>query len=236
MSEYRTYDEKGEGRSRYPDFIKESQAVYQATGDPALERILNKKQGEYTIEDYYALPETCRVELIDGVIYNMAAPSYGHQGVGGELFFQFRRYIMERKGSCFPFMSPIDVQLDQDDKTIVQPDVIVACDRDKIKKQVYYGAPDLVVEVLSPSNTLKEQNLKYHKYKNAGVREYWVVDPHKQVVAVHDFEHGGAPVVYTFKDKVPVGIFAGELEIDFAELYENIRFLYEDKSSTTNIK
>lgn len=229
MSENRIWNGEETEISRYPDFIKESQAVYQATGEPALKRILSKRQGEYTIEDYYALPETCRVELIDGVIYNMAAPGYRHQGVGGELFFQFRRYIMERKGTCFPFMSPIDVQLDRDDKTIVQPDVIVTCDRDKIQEQVYYGAPDLVIEVLSPSNTLKEQNLKYHKYKNAGVREYWVVDPLKQLVIVHDLEHGNAPVIYTFQDKVPVGIFSGGLEIDFAEICENISFLFADK-------
>lgn len=228
MSENKRWNEKGAGESRYPDFIKESQAAYQATGEPALKRILNKRQGEYTIEDYYALPETCRVELIDGVIYNMVAPTYRHQGVGGELFVQFHQYIMKRKGKCFPFMSPIDVQLDKDDKTMVQPDLIVTCDRDKVKEKVYYGAPDFVIEVLSPSNTLKEQNLKYHKYKNAGVREYWVVDPRKQLVVMHNFERGDAPIVYTFRDKVPVGIFGGGLEIDFAEIYENIRFLYSN--------
>lgn len=228
MSESRIWNEEGAGISRYPDFIKESQAAYEAMGNPALKRILGKKQGEYTIEDYYALPETCRVELIDGVIYNMAAPDYRHQGMCGELFVQFRQYIMKKKGMCFPFLSPVDVQLDRDDKTIVQPDLIVTCDRDKVKEQVYYGAPDFVVEVLSPSNTLREQNLKYHKYKNAGVRGYWVVDPQRQLISVHDFEHGSAPAVYTFQDKVPVGIFSGGLEIDFAELYENIQFLFAD--------
>ncbi|MDO4313141.1 MAG: Uma2 family endonuclease [Eubacteriales bacterium] len=226
MSEEK-YEYNGHGEGSYPDFIKESQTAYQAAGDPALERLLAKKQGEYTIEDYYALPKTCRVELMDGVIYNMTAPTYRHQGVGGELFVRFHQYIMDHQGSCFPFMSPIDVQLDRDDKTMVQPDLIVTCNRDEVRERVYYGAPDFVIEILSPSNTLKEQNRKYHKYKNAGVREYWDVDPWKKLVTVHDFEHKKEPAVYTFEDKVPVGIFRGDLEIDFAEIYENIQFLYE---------
>lgn len=221
------YEYRQSGNWNYPDFIKEAQTAYQATKDPALGHLLSKKQGEYTVEDYFALPDTCRVELIDGVIYNMTAPSYRHQGVGGELFFQFKKYIMENKGECFPFMSPMNVQLDADDKTMVQPDLIVTCRRDKIQDNVYMGAPDFVIEVLSPSNTLKEQNLKYHKYQNAGVREYWVVDSRKKLVTVHDFEHERKPVVYTFQDRVPVRIYGGELEIDFAEVYENIHFLYE---------
>lgn len=225
MTEKR-YEYNEFGERMYPDFVKEAQAAYQVNGNALLRQLLMKKQGEYTIEDYYALPDECRVELIDGIIYNMAAPSARHQAIGGELFFRFRQYIMERKGKCFPFMSPINVQLDEDDKTMVQPDVIVTCRRDKIREKVFYGAPDMVIEVLSPSNRSKEQQLKYHKYKNAGVREYWVVHPDRKQVTVNDFEGNKEPVVYSFQDKIPVHIFHGELEIDFAELYREISFLY----------
>lgn len=225
MTEKR-YEYNEFGERMYPDFVKEAQAAYQVNGDVLLRQLLLKKQGEYTIEDYYALPDECRVELIDGVIYNMAAPSARHQAVCGELFFRFRQYIMERKGKCFPFMSPINVQLDEDDKTMVQPDMIVTCRRDKIREKVFYGAPDMVIEVLSPSNRPKEQQIKYHKYKNAGVREYWVVHPDRKQVTVNDFEGNKEPVVYSFQDKIPIHIFHGELEIDFAEIYQEISFLY----------
>lgn len=211
------------------DFIKESQAAYQATGDPALGRLLVKRQGEYTVEDYFALPEDCRVELIDGVLYNMCAPTYKHQGLGGYIYAQFFNYVSRNKGKCLPFMSPCNVQLDCNDKTIVQPDVIIACDRDKFRGRVYYGAPELVIEVLSPSSGKRDREIKYRKYKNAGVREYWIVDPKAKRVTVYDFEHEEKITVYTFEDKVPVGIWDGKCEVDFAEAYEMIRFLYEQE-------
>lgn len=225
MAEER-YEHNEFGKRMYPDFIKETQAAYRVNGHDVLRRLLMKKQGEYTIEDYYALPDECRVELINGIIYNMSAPSARHQAICGELFFRFRQYIMERKGKCFPFISPIDVQLDEDKKTMVQPDIIVTCRQDKIREKVFYGAPDMVIEVLSPSNGQKEQQLKYQKYKNAGVREYWVVHTDRKQVTVNDFEGDKVPVVYSFQDKIPVHIFHGELEIDFAELYREISFLF----------
>lgn len=91
-----------------------------------------KKQGEYTLDDYYAWPEDERIELIDGVIYNKSAPTSTHQGAAGEIYRQIANFIIENKGKCKPFVSPIDVQLDCDNKTMVQPDVIIVCDRDKI--------------------------------------------------------------------------------------------------------
>lgn len=225
MAEER-YEHNEFGKRMYPDFIKETQAAYRVNGHDVLRRLLMKKQGEYTIEDYYALPDECIVELINGIIYNMSAPSARHQAICGELFFRLRQYIMERKGKCFPFISPINVQLDEDNKTMVQPDIIVTCRQDKIREKVFYGAPDMVIEVLSPSNGQKEQQLKYQKYKDAGVREYWVVHTDRKQVTVNDFEGDKVPVVYSFQDKIPVHIFHGELEIDFAELYREISFLF----------
>lgn len=223
--EWREWNEYGE--RMYPDFIKEARAAYQTGGDPGLGRLLAKRQGEYTIEDYYALPEECRVELIDGVIYNMCAPAQRHQAIAGYIYAQLLSYTLRRKGDCIPLMSPSDVQLDRDDKTMVQPDVYVGCEREKFRDKVYYGAPDLVVEVLSPSSRRRDREIKYRKYKNAGVREYWIVDPDTQRVAVHDFAHEDVVKVYTFEDKVPVGIWDGKCQVNFAECYEMIRFLYE---------
>ena len=186
-----------------------------------------KKQGEYTLEDYYAIPDDKRVELIDGVIYDMASPTLVHQRLAGRIFSILDVFILNKKGACIPFVSPIDVQLDCDDKTMVQPDVIVVCDRNKTIKRCVYGAPDFIVEVLSPSTSKKDSAIKLRKYKDAGVREYWMVDPDKKKVVVYDWSKSEIPTVYGFDAKVPVGIFDGECEIDFAEIYQQIEFWYE---------
>ncbi len=186
-----------------------------------------KRQGEYTLEDYYAIPDERRVELIDGVIYDMAAPTFAHQQIGFLIGWQLKNFVSKKKGTCIPGVAPIDVQLDCDDKTMVQPDVIVICDRDKVINRCVYGAPDFVVEVLSPSTSKKDSLLKLRKYKDAGVREYWMVDPDKKKVVVYDWSKSEIPTVYGFDAKVPVGIFGGECEVDFAEIYQEIEFLYE---------
>lgn len=199
----------------YVDRISESVTPYQV-----------KKQGEYTLGDYYALPDERRVELIDGVIYDMSAPTSTHQLIALELGSLFRTYIKGKKGSCLPLVSPVDVQLDCDDKTMVQPDVLIVCDRDKVIKRCVYGAPDLIVEILSASTRKKDMFIKLTKYKEAGVREYWLVDPDNKKVLVYDLEHEECPAIYGFDSKVPVVIFNGECEVDFAEIYEYVSFLY----------
>lgn len=187
-----------------------------------------KKQGEYTLEDYYALPDEQRVELIDGVFYDMSSPRHIHQIIGGQIYRQFSDYIDQKKGLCVPAYAPLDVQLDCDDRTMVQPDVLILCDRNKFKGGVIYGAPDLVVEILSKSTGKKDLYLKTMKYENAGVREYWIVDPQKKTVLVYDFENELYPTIYGFDSKVPVRIFGGECQVDFAEIFEYVSFLYED--------
>lgn len=227
MSEDRTWNGKEPEERMYPDFIKEAQAAYQKTGDPVLGKMLLKKQGEYTVEDYYALPDTCRVELIDGVIYNMAAPTNVHQILVFRIAAQLDAWIERRKGDCMVMISPMNVQLDREDKTVLQPDVYVVCNRDKMMENVLYGEPDLVVEVLSPSSSKKDRVIKYNKYRYAGVREYWIVDPKMQRIIVYDFEQAADPAIYTFEDKVPVHIFDGEAAIDFADIYRRVKFLYD---------
>mgnify|MGYP000438242551 FL=1 len=132
------------------------------------------------MEDYYALPEEQRVELIDGVIYDMSAPTSVHQLLGTEILLVLKDYIRKQHGRCVLIASPIDVQLDCDDKTMVQPDVIVVCDREKIQNRCIFGAPDFVAEVLSESTRKKDLVLKLNKYMTAGVREYWLVDPDRK--------------------------------------------------------
>lgn len=185
-----------------------------------------KKQGEYTLDDYYAIPDEQRVELIDGVFYDMSAPTSIHQIIAGEIYRKFGDFVHSHKGLCVPIMSPIGVQLDCDNRTMVQPDVIVVCNRNKIQGPCIYGAPDLVVEILSKSTRRKDMFLKLNKYMNAGVREYWMIDPDRQQVVVYDFEHDEYPVIYGFESKIPTGIFDKECIIDFGEIYEYVKFLY----------
>lgn len=186
-----------------------------------------KRQGMYDLNDYYAIPDDTRVELIDGVIYDMTAPTSVHQIIEGYIYSKLLQHVLEKGGKCLPMISPLDVQLDCDNKTMVQPDVVIVCDRDKIIDRCVYGAPDFIIEVLSQSTKKKDSVIKLNKYLNAGVREYWMIDPVKKTVIVYDFAHDEYPMLYGFNAKVPVGIWDGEMEIDFAEVYEHVRFLYE---------
>ncbi|MFR9234924.1 MAG: Uma2 family endonuclease [Eisenbergiella massiliensis] len=186
-----------------------------------------KKRGEYTLEDYYKIPEEHRVELIDGVIYDMASPTSIHQLWGGEVYRELANYIRQNQGSCIPLISPLDVQLDCDDRTMVEPDVLVVCDRNKLKKGIMEAG--FIAEILSPSTRRRDMSLKLAKYTEAGVREYWLVDPDKKKVIVYDLEHNELPSIYTFEDKVSVCIFDRKCIIDFSKIYENIRFLYESE-------
>ena len=181
----------------------------------------------FTLEDYLRLPDDQRVELIDGVFYDMAAPTTIHQGVAGFLYKKLLDFVMENKGPCVPFMSPVDVQLDCDDKTVVQPDVLLVCDRAKHKNGRIFGAPDLVIEVLSPSTRRKDMQLKMYKYAGAGVREYWMVDPEKKLIVQYDLEHLGIPAIYNFQSVIPVLIWDSACRIDLGEMDETIGFLWE---------
>ena len=186
----------------------------------------SKRQGEFTVEDYYALPDDCRCELIDGVLYDMAAPGTIHQAVSGRIYARIFSYIEMKGGKCMVFAAPMAVQLDMDNRTMVEPDVFVVCDRDKLYENVLWGAPDFVIEILSKSTAKKDRILKRRKYREAGVREYWMVDSEQKRVVVYLFGETEREMIYGFEDSIPIGIFDGECEIHFAELYESIRFLY----------
>ena len=195
---------------------------------PALRGISKKKQGEYTLEDYYALPDEQHAELIDGVLYDMATPRNDHQLIAGQLYAMLLSYITARGGKCIPFVAPCDVNLDRDDRTMVQPDVMVICHRDKILTRTISGAPDLVIEVLSPSTRKKDMVVKLKKYCFADVREYWIVDPFKEKVIVYRFDSDDFIRLYSFNDQIPVGIFEENevpCVIDFPVIRDYIAFL-----------
>ncbi|MBR6395707.1 MAG: Uma2 family endonuclease [Lachnospiraceae bacterium] len=178
-----------------------------------------------TLDDYLALPDDIRVEMIDGVFYLMSAPTSFHQIISLEIAALLREYIFKNNGSCMAFIAPTDVQLDCDDKTMVQPDVFVVCNRDKINKARIYGAPDLIVEVLSESNWYHDVFRKKAKYQKAGVREYWVVMPEQKLIQVYNFATSDIYTEYTFDDVIPVNTWDGKCKVDFKHIYEKIAFL-----------
>lgn len=179
---------------------------------------IGRNQGDYTVKEYRELPTDVRAELIDGWLVYLEAPSVIHQMVLSELTFVFQSYIKRKKGSCLLLTSPLDVQLDKDEKTMVQPDLTIICSRDKVTEQHIYGAPDFIVEIMSPGSRKLDAVKKVQKYCDAGVREYWIVDTKREVVLVYWFEEDAVPVIYGFQDKIPVGIYQGELEVDFSEI------------------
>ena len=191
--------------------------------------------GGHTEEEYFALPDDLRVELIDGVFYAMASPARIHQTVCIELVRQLADCVEEHDAPCFVYTAPSDVALGDDKKTIVQPDIYVHCDREKdVAPGPYRGAPDFVIEVLSPLNPEHDLWRKRDLYQRYGVREYWIVDPHGQSVYVFHFEKSGNsedrgenPEKYSFDDNVPVGISDGACRVDFRRVCRKIRHFLE---------
>lgn len=183
---------------------------------------MEKRKGEYTLEDYYNMPEDRRVELIDGVIYDMAAPTPLHQLIAGAVYAGIRAFIRENGGDCIPFIAPADVQLDCDSRTMVQPDVFILCKRDKLKRFGIYGAPDFVLEILSGSTRKKDMTVKLAKYMEAGVREYWVIDPEKRLLIVYIGEEEGIPRLYPLRGDVGMDLYDGKLRIDLDEINDLI--------------
>lgn len=181
-----------------------------------------KKQGEYTLEDYYLLPDEKRVELIDGVFYDMTSPKFVHQIIAGEVHGQIRDYIKKNNGPCVAAISPVDVQLDCDNRTMVQPDVLIVCDKNKIKDFGIFGAPDFVLEIISESTKRKDYTVKLQKYMNAGVREYWIIDPRKKLLLTYVFSDEDCPCIRQLTGKMGLAIYDGALEIDLDEISEII--------------
>lgn len=172
----------------------------------------------YTESDYYALPEDVRAELIDGQIYYQAAPSRIHQEFVHFLDKTIGNYIDTKGGFCKVYPAPFAVKLFEDKKNIVEPDISVICDRNKLTDKGCTGAPDWIIEIISPGNSSHDYIRKLNLYADAGVHEYWIVNPIKQTLLVYFFEQITFDVQqYTFQDKVKVNIYA-DLWIDFQEV------------------
>ena len=171
----------------------------------------------YTIEDIYNLPEGTRAELIDGQIYYMAPPSRMHQKICGELYYLIKDYIRKKNGSCEVYVAPFAVFLNKDDINYVEPDISVICDPTKLDDKGCHGAPDWIIEIVSPGNPEHDYITKLEKYKTAGVREYWIVDPRRESITVYFFEGDVWAEHYRFSDAVPANIY-DDLTIDFSQL------------------
>ncbi|GHU88506.1 hypothetical protein FACS189476_05730 [Spirochaetia bacterium] len=184
--------------------------------------ISEEEKTHYTYADYLAWETDKRYELMDGVAYMMASPSVIHQRISRGLTLQFGTFLLGK--TCEVFAAPLDVRLfpqeDHTDDTVLQPDLLVVCDRTKLSKGSCDGAPDLVIEIVSPSNTVQEIVKKFNYYLDAGVREYWVVNPDDKTVQVHVLKEGHfVSTIYKNDNTIPVSILPG-LGIDLKSIWE----------------
>ncbi|GHU94739.1 hypothetical protein FACS189479_07810 [Spirochaetia bacterium] len=173
----------------------------------------------YTYADMLEWDESIRAEIIDGEVYMMSPLARFHQDISRELFGPLYNFLKGKPCKVYP--APFGVRLfpkdDLSDDTVVEPDIVVVCDHSKLDDRGCNGAPDLVIEILSPSNTQRDRIVKFRKYLAAGVREYWVVDPGQKTVEVHIMNAGDAPLgshqyittVYDAADEAPVSVLPG---------------------------
>lgn len=175
------------------------------------------KAKTYTLEHIYALPDDEHAELIDGQIFNMAPPGTQHQVLVGEFYATIRNFIKTHGGNCKPFVSPFAVFLNEDNRNYLEPDVSVICSPEKINDKGCHGAPDWVIEIVSPGTQAKDYGIKLFKYRTAGVREYWIVNPINKTVNIYDFENNIATGQYSFDEMIQVTIFP-ELIIKISDL------------------
>lgn len=171
----------------------------------------------YTSEDYWNLPEGERAELIDGKLYAMAPPSLMHQNIIFSLSRKIADYIDANSGSCKVVLAPFAVNLNANDETYVEPDISVICDQNKLTDRGCNGAPDFIVEVVSPTSRKHDYSIKNTLYSNAGVREYWIVDPEKERTTIYRYEEDAAPIIIPFDQSIAVGIYS-DLSITISEL------------------
>lgn len=183
----------------------------------------------YTYADYLTWMDDKRRELINGVIYDLfSAPKRLHARVSVKLSSALNWFISKRKGKCEMYYAPFDVRLPKNGETadnkiytVVQPDICVVCDPEKLDDKGCIGAPDLIVEVQSPSTAKRDLNEKFFLYEESGVREYWVVYPLEKAITVFLLQENGKyndGITYEYEKKVPVSIFRG-LKIDLKELF-----------------
>lgn len=172
-----------------------------------------------TLEQYEALPEDKRVEVFEGVVYDMASPSQIHQSISMQISTIINNYLLRKKGPCRIFSAPFDVKLSDQPLTIVQPDIMVVCDKNKLDEKLCNGSPDFIIEIVSPGNPADDYIRKLYYYKNYGVREYWIVDPRRKTITVNYFEGNIVSVQYPFDSTIKVNIY-DDLYINFSDIAE----------------
>lgn len=170
-----------------------------------------------TLEQYEALPKDRRVEIFDDVIYDMASPSQIHQAISIQLSTVINNYILGKKGACSIFNAPFDVKLSDTPLIIVQPDIMVVCDKNKLDEKRCNGAPDFIIEIVSPGNPSDDYIRKLYYYKNYGIREYWIVDPNRKTISVNYFEGNLVSIQYPFDSVIKVNIY-DDLYINFSAI------------------
>ncbi len=165
------------------------------------------KTDTYTTDYIYSLPDGQRAELIDGVIYDMTPPNRIHQELVSQFTKIIGQYIDKNNGSCKVYPAPFAVFLNKDDKTYVEPDISVICDKNKLDERGCNGAPDWIIEIVSPSTQRMDYFVKLFKYRTAGVREYWIVNPAKHTVQLYSFEGDEDSMQFSFDDEIKTGIY-----------------------------
>ena len=166
------------------------------------------KDAIYTIQDIYALPDGERAELIGGQIYYMAPPGWKHQKLLNFIITEINLYIRNHNGNCEALPAPFAVFLNKDERNYLEPDISVICNASKLDEKGCHGAPDWVIEIVSPTSRVRDYYHKLIKYGTAGVREYWIVDPETRIITVYTFEQDTVEQ-YRFGQDVPAGIFRG---------------------------
>ena len=187
---------------------------------------LPQSEKQYTYKEYLSWPEDERWEILDGRPYMQAAPSWQHQAICFELGRQFGNYLAGK--SCRAFTAPFDLIItdetkkDESSSNVVQPDLLVVCDKKGLRGTGYFGVPDLIIEVCSPSTMRNDKVLKFNKYEKAGVKEYWIVEPEGKFISVFTLQENkryGRPEIYTEEDKIRVSVL-DNFEVNLSTVFE----------------
>lgn len=175
----------------------------------------------HTVDEILALPDGERAELLDGEMFMMATPTTTHQAILNWINLEIYNDIRNKRGKCMVLPAPYGIFLKNDNKNYVEPDIVVICNRDKVDNMGCHGAPDWILEIVSPSSKIMDYHRKLEAYRAAGVREYWIVDPDKKSVTVYDLENSANPSLYRFTEKVSSKVIEG-FELDFNEAEDYI--------------